>query len=175
MRYSLSANPENPPNDPEMSIDVWLDRWPDGRAELSYHLHADTSRIVLPSGPAGGRADELWRTTCFELFVQDGETYREYNFAPSGAWAAYAFDGYRSGMRVLELEHDPEVHADDTGDSFILDAVIDLAGEGRFGLSAVIEEVSGSKSYWALAHPPGKADFHHEACFAATLPPIEQA
>src|ERR1700731_13306 len=36
----------------------------------------------------------------------------------------------------------------------------------RIGLAAVIEETSGHKSYWALAHPPGKADFHHSDSFA---------
>jgi hypothetical protein len=36
----------------------------------------------------------------------------------------------------------------------------------RLGLSALIEETSGRKSYWALAHPPGKPDFHHADCFA---------
>jgi hypothetical protein len=41
---------------------------------------------------------------------------------------------------------------------------------GRIGLSAVIEEKNGMKSYWALAHPAGKPDFHHPACFAAELP-----
>jgi hypothetical protein len=35
----------------------------------------------------------------------------------------------------------------------------------RLGLSAVIEETSGHKSYWALAHPPGRPDFHHSDCF----------
>jgi hypothetical protein len=34
------------------------------------------------------------------------------------------------------------------------------------GLSAVLEEQDGTKSYWALAHPPGgKPDFHHPDCF----------
>ena len=38
------------------------------------------------------------------------------------------------------------------------------------GLSAVLEEKDGTKSYWALAHPSGdKPDFHHPACFAARL------
>ena len=40
----------------------------------------------------------------------------------------------------------------------------------RIGLSAVIEERHGRKSYWALAHPPGKPDFHHDDCFAIELP-----
>ena len=39
------------------------------------------------------------------------------------------------------------------------------------GLSAILEEQDGTKSYWALAHPPGdKPDFHDPACFAAHLP-----
>ena len=37
---------------------------------------------------------------------------------------------------------------------------------GRFGLAAVIEETNGRRSYWALAHPPGKPDFHHADGFA---------
>lgn len=40
----------------------------------------------------------------------------------------------------------------------------------RLGLSAVIEEKGGRKSYWALAHPPGKADFHHPDSFVCELP-----
>ena len=40
----------------------------------------------------------------------------------------------------------------------------------RIGLAAVIEETSGRKSYWALAHPPGRPDFHHAHGFAYELP-----
>ena len=44
----------------------------------------------------------------------------------------------------------------------------------RLGLSAVIEDTSGRKSYWALAHPPGKPDFHHADCFAHEFSPVVQ-
>ena len=48
----------------------------------------------------------------------------------------------------------------------------DAAHRWRLGLSAVLEERDGTKSYWALAHPPGDTpDFHHEDCFAAQLAP----
>jgi hypothetical protein len=40
----------------------------------------------------------------------------------------------------------------------------------RLGLSAVIEENNGRKSYWALEHPAGKPDFHDPDCFALELP-----
>jgi hypothetical protein len=41
----------------------------------------------------------------------------------------------------------------------------------RLGLSAVIEDKAGHMSYWALAHPPGKPDFHHMDCFAYEFSP----
>ena len=44
----------------------------------------------------------------------------------------------------------------------------------RLGLSAVIEETDGNTSYWALAHPPGKPDFHHAAGFAYDLAAAKQ-
>jgi len=48
-----------------------------------------------------------------------------------------------------------------------LGALSDLPrGAWRLGLSAVIEEAGGRKSYWALAHPQGKPDFHHADGFA---------
>jgi hypothetical protein len=37
------------------------------------------------------------------------------------------------------------------------------------GFSAVIADKGGRIAYWALAHPPGNADFHHKDCFALQL------
>jgi hypothetical protein len=39
----------------------------------------------------------------------------------------------------------------------------------RLGLAAITEDTRGGKSYWALAHPSGKPDFHHFDCFAHEL------
>jgi hypothetical protein len=40
----------------------------------------------------------------------------------------------------------------------------------RMGLTAVIEEADGTRSFWALAHPPGEPDFHHPDCILLELP-----
>jgi hypothetical protein len=45
----------------------------------------------------------------------------------------------------------------------------------QLGLSAVVEENNGRISYWALAHPPGKPDFHHPDCFRLELPAAKPA
>jgi hypothetical protein len=39
------------------------------------------------------------------------------------------------------------------------------------GLSAVVEDLNDSLSYWALKHPPGKPDFHHSDNFALQIEP----
>jgi hypothetical protein len=123
---------------------------------------------------AAARADELWQHTCFEAFVRPsaGPGYYEFNFSPSTQWAAYGFDGYRSGMRVATEIDAPRIELRSTVESYTLQAALELDGLSlpwRLGLAAVLEETNGRKSYWALAHPPGKADFHQADCFALEL------
>jgi hypothetical protein len=50
-----------------------------------------------------------------------------------------------------------------------------LNGPWHLGLSAIVEDTNGGKSYWALAHPPGKPDFHHADCFTLELSPDRQS
>jgi hypothetical protein len=124
--------------------------------------------------PGGGRADELWRHTCFEVFVaeQGSTAYREFNFSPSGEWAAYAFTAYRVGMTPLQLDSPPQISWQQTIGRLELVAILPadmlIAAEGamRMALSAVIEEQSGTITYWALKHPAGQPDFHHPESFA---------
>ncbi len=140
----------------------------DSGARLAFTVAGEAPLIPPPAAPV--RTDGLWQTTCFELFVQPagGEAYFEFNFSPSTAWAAYAFDGYRAGMRALPLAP-PLVEPVAKGIRVVVDLSALPGGDWRVGLSAVIEEQGGTKSYWALAHPPGKPDFHHADCFALEL------
>ncbi len=142
---------------------LWLEYWLDSAAT-----------VVLPSPGRPDRAGGLWKSTCFELFVRPlgADSYFEFNFSPSCQWAAYEFGGYRHGMRDLP-SHDPEIVLSRSGEWFFLavEALPELpSGTLKLGLSAVIEEVDGTLSYWALAHPPGDPDFHHPDCFAVELP-----
>ena len=78
------------------------------------------------------------------------------------------------GMRNADIPI-PAVIATLDPNRFELSARIELPNWGDeawlANLSAVIEEKSGAKSYWALAHPPsGPPDFHHPDCFVLELP-----
>ncbi len=150
-----------------------------GALVLRYFVNGDIGELALPPVVAPTRTDQLWRHTCFEVFIRaaTGEAYYEFNFAPSTQWAAYRFDAYREGMRVAGEIDTPRIKVDRTPERFTLQATLQLDGLSALGrempwhvgLSAVLEEASGGKSYWALAHPPGKPDFHHADCFALKL------
>jgi hypothetical protein len=134
-----------------------------------------TQALVVPPFAGKGRADGLWQTTCFEVFLKPdgGEGYLELNLSPSERWNAYDFERYREGMSERPFPHEPECTLR-LGTSFaIFDAAIPLAGlpdqACDMGLSAIIEEAGGIKSYWALVQPAEKPDFHAPTCFAARL------
>lgn len=153
-----------------------------GILELSYIVTGPMSGVRIPPTAASARTDGLWRHTCFEAFVRvspDSEYY-ELNFSPSGQWAAYLFGSYRRDMRVAEEISDVQIKMQAAADGCILQTLLDpdqFSGlpHGRpwqLGLSAVIENASGGISYWALAHPPGKPDFHHADAFTCEFPAV---
>lgn len=154
-------------------------RSPGGTLTVEFVLDADLGRLRIPAPRAARRAHGLWEHTCFEAFVamDNKPAYHEFNFAPSGEWALYAFQSYRESAPQPDELLAPEITVRRAADRLELDAVLRLdklsaahaTAPLRLALSAVIEEASGSLSYWALRHPPGKPDFHHADAFALTV------
>jgi hypothetical protein len=151
-----------------LGVDASITRTHSGRLAVSFTLSGVVGDVLMPAEEPSGRADGLWRSTCFEVFIAaEGEGYLEFNLAPTTQWAAYRFDGYRAGMRPLEVA-DPAISSYSTPDRVELwaelriDEVAELEGRPwRVGVSAVIEDTAGAISYWALTHPGDKPDFHH--------------
>lgn len=146
--------------------------------KLEYVIVGPIAELALPGKEIPARRDALWQHTCFEAFIGVAGTpaYLEYNFAPSADWASYRFARYREGMaEALDLPQ-PDIFIERDGATrFTQTVIVDASlprkeGWGSLALSAVIETLDGAKSYWALAHPPGKPDFHHADCFAIELP-----
>lgn len=161
-----------------VEVDVSIPR--SGNLVLQYFVTGKMSGLRMPPVTAPARTDGLWQHTCFEAFVRapPASAYYELNFAPSTQWAGYRFNGYRNGMSIASEIAAPRMKIEsDAGRynlqvSLDLDRLPDLPGNAawRLGLAAVIEEANGVKSYWALAHPPGKPDFHHTESFAYEFP-----
>jgi len=177
MQFNLVPHPATPPTEP---LKVWA--MVDHAASLGsvastniwFGVGAPAGRFIIPEVSVPARAEDLWQTTCFEAFLRipGVEAYREWNFAPSGEWAAYDFKRHREGRTDAEVAT-PYIRVEDNLTWWALGATIPVDADAvwALGLSAILEEKDGTKSYWALAHPPGdKPDFHAADCFAASLP-----
>jgi hypothetical protein len=179
MKLSLKPHPESR-RSAVSTIEVGISHPSPGTVALNYVAAGAIRDLAAPPPGAIERADELWRHTCFEAFLQPvgSGPYVEFNFAPSRRWAAYRFETWRRGMRPLDSLPTPEIEVNRSPDAFRLDAQVRVGGISllpgdapwRVALTAIIETLDGDKTYWSLAHPQGKPDFHHADNFALTLP-----
>ncbi len=175
MLHALKLHPESPCSS-VAHVDAYVTRQTT-RLTLRYVVTGQIASLALPQATAPARSDDLWQHTCCEAFVgiPGSAAYFEFNFSPSTQWAAYRFGAYRERCAIAEIPV-PIITVNSAAEQFELQAVVDCAqlafsasASWRIGVSAVIEESSGRKSYWALAHATAKPDFHHADGFVIQL------
>jgi hypothetical protein len=143
----------------------------DRRLDFEFRLR-DPQKLVLDSlsdfkGPPWPRADELWKTTCFEAFVSQSNSpaYWELNLSPSRkCWNLYFFTGYRTPQPPAASRDFELVNVEMTGETLSagLQSAKDL-GPLEVNLNAIMRTAAGPE-YFALKHATGKADFHDRQC-----------
>ncbi|MHA6333591.1 DOMON domain-containing protein [Qipengyuania sp. CAU 1752] len=137
-----------------------------------FELDGNVEDITIPAKAASERTDNLWKTTCFEIFWQPvGDSdYREFNLSPSSRWAAYDFDDFRENARDAPVDA-VAIASEHDGDKLTLkaDILAELPLPAQVALNAIIEDEAGNIQYWALAFAAGKPEFHSEACRTLTL------
>lgn len=165
--------------DAVQAVEVAITRDAPGALRISLRITGEISQLRLPAAAPALRADGLWQHSCLEAFLRaDGaDSYHEFNFSPSGAWAAYRFAGRRAG-RTSPVMTAPTMQTKRDAGSFGLNTVIPIADLPELahastihaGIAAVIEDERGTLSYWALAHGAPEPDFHDPATFTLVLP-----
>jgi hypothetical protein len=168
------------PTETVRAIAVCVRRTARPELQMTFRIEGEIARLRIPPRGVVRIGKDLWRHTCFEAFIAiEGEAaYHEFNFAPSGEWAAYESRGYRDGHPVANETLTPRIAVRSTNGRLELDASVRLdflsdvhaRAPLRVGLSAVIEASDGI-SYWALRHPRDKPDFHDAEAFALRLEP----
>jgi hypothetical protein len=151
-----------------------------GTLRLRFRLEGEVARLLLPEPADARRRDGLWQHSCFEAFLRPdaSDSYHEFNFSPSGEWAAYRFAARREGRTVPELPA-PAIAFAAHAEGCELNAEIHLAAIPELactpalavGLAAVVEQAGGMLSHWALAHGGVAPDFHDPASFRLRLVP----
>ncbi|MGB1110382.1 MAG: DOMON-like domain-containing protein [Gammaproteobacteria bacterium] len=175
----------HPRSEPGVAYDIVVDvrQTDQGTLLLEYRLRGDLGGIQLPERGKGEFRDGLWQATCFEAYIaaSSGGAYWEFNIAPSGDWAVYAFDACREGMRpkpelvpTISWSRSSQDKSAEESAGLLqarleIDGLSELSRPWKLGLSAVIQEQGGALCYWALTHPSESPDFHHPAGFTLRL------
>ncbi len=149
----------------------------DGAMSLDFELDSsEPGALMAPAHAEPAFEDDLWRHTCFELFAAGPvNSYREFNFSPSCAFAIYDFTQYREAMTRVDEPARPVIEAARGAMAMhvlVPRTLLELSGATvlSIGIAAVIEERGARLSYWALHHPGIKPDFHHRCGFVASWP-----
>ena len=136
----------------------------------TFVAQGDGAKIAVPTHATPGRFDNLWKTTCFEIFwSHDGTSYREFNLSPSSRWACYDFDAFREGMRDAPAEVEITVAVTNSELRLSADIRSTLPVPATVALNAIIEDADGVNRFWALAFRPGAPEFHASECRALEL------
>jgi len=146
--------------------------------QIHYQITGDLNAIVIPqrkNPPV--RRDELWTTTCLELFIGEKEMspYWEFNLSPNGDWNIYKLSAYRSNLTPDLAYQDLASTIHSKANQLELHLACPLPADLKtcpnldVAICAVIQLKQGPISYWALNHRGSEADFHRRDGFLLCL------
>lgn len=129
-----------------------------------YKIAGDLSSLILPSKKKSIFANDLWKTTCFELFLFENSSdhYYEFNFSPSHEWCCYEFSSYRNKKcDVSDLRI--QIDSDRKKDNYQMTVKLEFPNSITDYLSSptAVTQTSKSLNYWAIRHVGDSPDFHH--------------
>lgn len=176
---TLEPHPASHPA-PPFSLHARPAQRSDGGLGIVYRLDGALSDLVVPGPRPPSFADNLWQHTCFEAFIAAGKEapgYREFNFSPSGEWAAYDFTAYRQRNPDFIAVAAPQIELVRGADYLELSVIVPgsllppIATHGRLQLAlcAVLESADRGNTYMALHHAAAQADFHHRGGFVLDI------
>lgn len=141
---------------------------------LKYQNNDPLSDVSFPTkdfvktGTELQRMDELWKSTCFELFLNviGQNQYYEFNFSLDGFWNCYHFQGYRFPQPAT-ASTDFEIESMKWSNNLLEISLRNFSNYMQFnvGLTAVINDKKNQINYYALKHESGKPDFHVKTSF----------
>ena len=116
------------------------------------------------------RANELWKATCFELFISPRESlnYWELNISTSKEWNCYAFDNYKENMREEKNISIPNIEITQKKDTYILSCELNFGIGGvspehsNFNLAIILLDTDRVRHFYSINKKNGIVDFHNK-------------
>lgn len=137
--------------------------------KINFKWRDSGNEILFSAVPENGRHHELWKQTCFEVFLRlkNQKRYFEINLSTTKAWNIYEFQNYRDPQPPVEYKNVKKVEINLLENELtanILLSHIDLS-QIEVALCAVLLLKDGRTTYWSTVHADVKPNFHHADSF----------
>jgi hypothetical protein len=141
------------------------------KLSITFNIIGKLDKYIFPKKLKLKRADELWKATCFELFLaNDDEVYYELNFSPSLEWNFYVLDTYRTEPKELEFKEEPHIGFSHKNNEFNivfeLEAnAINFKNFKYYNLATILLSKERRRTFWSVKHLNTQPDFHAKNSF----------
>ncbi len=135
--------------------------------KVEYEIVGDVSDYHFPKESQQKRANELWKDTCFELFIANASSkeYYEINISPSTEWNAYHFKSYKEEMKESDALFPPFIQTQHLLNRCIFSFQMSfqesiLEKELELNLALILLDNQGIRHFYAINRRKEFPDFH---------------
>jgi len=131
---------------------------------LTFKLSGDIKHYKFPKTKKEERKDELWRGSCFELFLatEEDEAYYEFNFSPTLAWNSYRLEYYRAEPKKIDEVELIEFEVKKTQETLFIEIILDVQTLqfNSYNLATILLNKQDKREFWSLKAKGDTPDFH---------------
>lgn len=143
------------------------------KLSLHFKISGALKSYSFPKKEKLKRANELWRATCFELFLANSKTkiYYEINISPTLHWNIYRLETYRAEPKELIVSSEAIIKIREDEQSYEINfelecKELDLAEFDQYNLAVILLNNQNEREFWTI-RPMGKSpDFHDRDGFS---------
>ena len=137
---------------------------------ISFYIKGKLDNYNFPSKSEKKRANELWKATCFELFLANSknEAYYELNFSSSLAWNFYYLSGYRADVKEVQNISNPQIEVYKSDNEFKIVIEMELETLEEFdscNVACILLNKKNKRTFWSVQHHLNRPDFHNKKNF----------
>jgi hypothetical protein len=143
------------------------------RIKGCFEITGDIENYLFDKAQKQSRKDELWKRTCFELFLanRDKPNYYELNMSPSSEWNFYHFVDYKKEMKEEKNISEPLVHLSKTPKGYLFSFEFDLypkflKDDFTFNLAVILLDTQGVRHFYSIHRKEKRVDFHDKTYWA---------
>ena len=139
----------------------------DKNISINFTLTGEINPYIFNPPRLQTRKDELWKESCFELFLahKNSPNYYELNISPSTEWNFYSFSDYKTDMKPNNYTSTPFITSSKSKNEFRLSFDIELdekiLGDNLiFNLAVILLDKNGTRHFYSINRKDGNVNFH---------------